>query len=834
MKILFVINDFIIEPLGIMYLSSSLKQAGHQVNIIKTVYKEYEKYALINEKHYPAEVVPYEEKLIKDIQLINPDIVAFSATTGMHSYYLRINQFIKKQLPRVKSIFGGPHPTFFPEVIDSKFLDAICLGEGDNAFVDFVNALSKSSDFTNIPNIWAKSNGKLFKNDVRPLIENLDTIPFPDREIIYNFKSSYKNPIKNFIIGRGCPYDCTYCFNHAYSELYAGKGKRVRLRSPENVLAEILNVKKTSPLEIVYFQDDIFVLSQQWLKDFLPAYSSKIKLPYHCHLRANLVTDELLKMLKNSGCISVTLALEAGNDQIRNQVLNRNMSKEQIFNACKLLHMHKIKFRTENMIGLPGETINTALETLKMNIKCRPAIGWASLYQPYPKTKLGIRCKEMGLYNGSLDSIKPSFFEESILLLKDKRKIENLQKLFSLIVEFPVLLPLALILINLPPNKKFNQIYTLWKEYCYSRRLYNTKQAVHAITRVKKLFFSIFKKTGKFIFNLSVKADLFFLLRWFQRKNIIILAYHGITPGEKPDILLNANYKHVSSVDFQNQMAYIKKYYNILPLSEIVDKLAKNLPLPNNTLAITFDDGYQSVYNYAFETLKKNSLPAAIFIVADLINTDNTGWFDKVEMAFDAAYKANVSENSEFKGIRISLGNSLELIKTTVNLKEMLKSESKKNQVAITDELLQILHYDSSKKDDNYVQLTNSQIQQMQADNIEFAGHTLTHPVLTKLNNAELKAEIIESKNNLKDSIKSNISLFSYPYGNYNDTVCDFVKKAGYTAAVTTTYGLNKRGSDLFRLKRIGIMGTFSLEYFICSLYPPLRHIINRLLNCKK
>ena len=833
MKILFITNDFIIDPLGIMYLSAALKNAGHKVAIIKTVYKDYERYALVASKHYPNEVVNYEAQIIVKIKEYAPDIIAYSVTTGMHSYYLRINRLIKDHL-EFYSVFGGPHPTFFPDIIYKEGVDAICMGEGEEAFVEFIDQLSSHKDVRKIRNFWVKENNIVYKNNFRPLIDNPDRIIFPDREIVYNFESSYKNPIKNFIIGRGCPYDCTYCFNHAYSALYKDMGQRVRLRTPENVISEVESVIKIYPLEIVYFQDDVFVLSKKWLEDFLPTYIKRINLPYHCHLRANLITEDLLRMLKESGCLSVTLALESGNDRIRNEVLQRGMSKEQIYSACGLLRRFKIKFRTENMIGLPGEDIITALETLKMNIKCKPDIGWASLYQPYPNTVLGEKCYKLGLYDGNIDSIKPSFFEKSILNLKDKVKIENLQKFFSILVEFPFLLPLALLAINLPPNKVFNQIYTKWKKYCYTNRLYKTKKYKIKYSPINCFLYSNVKKGLLFFLHILIKLDIFSIPRFFLRKQLLILAYHGISADEKHKIPTNFDYKNVPLLEFKKQMAYLKRHYNILPLNQIIKNIKNNIPLPNNTLAITFDDGYESVYRHGLETIKKNNIPATLFLVSGLIATNKIGWYDQIETAIDFATTNSKEKKFTFENsFLINLSDPIAAINTTSTIKEALRKIGSEQREVIKNKLLAKLERAPGFKNSYYSQLSLCQIEELKKYNFEFGSHTVNHESLPSLTLEKIKFELTESRDYLEDKLNCNIILVSYPYGEHIHDTERIVRESGYLAAVTTEYGYNTVKDSLFKLKRIGITGNFSFEYFICWLFPQIKSIADKLLKIK-
>lgn len=826
MKIVFLLIDFIIEPLGVMYLSSFLKKGGHQVSIVKTVYDEYEKYALMDKRHRPREVLEYEDNVSEAIRQMRPDVVAYSVTTGMHPYYLRINRLIKEKI-KVISVFGGPHPTFFPELIREEGVDAVCLGEGEEAFLEFVDRLSQGKQVRTTENFMVKEDGKIYENQLRPLIADLDSIPFPDRELIYSFDSSYKNPIKNFIIGRGCPYNCTYCFNHAYSRLYEGKGKRIRMRSAENVIKEIAGVLKSSPMKIAYFQDDIFVLSQAWLEDFLPLYKKQIGLAYHCHLRADLVNEGLLAMLKDSGCISVTLALESGNDKIRNSVLKRNMSKDQIYGACSLLHRFGIKFRTENMIGLPGEDLKSALETLRMNIRCKPDIGWASLYQPYPKTILGEKSKQDGLYDGSLAKIKPSFFEESILLFKDKKRVENLQKLFSIIVEFPFLLPLASQAIKLPPNPVFRRIYKAWKEYCYSKRLYNVDSKTCFLKRISKKASSIVRLILKSIFKFGVRIDAFWLLRWFYRKRILILGYHGISVLAQRSGMIDFDYRHIPLKRLEEQVAYLKKHYNVLPLEEIARRINTKQGLPNNTAAITFDDGYADIYHNGFRLMKKYSLPSTVFLISRLVDTQEIPWFDKMEAAFATSVKQDIGYS-----VPLNLSNKEKRIASCIAVKEQMKSLNEEERKTREFLLLNELCSSQLIENDFYLHLNSPQINRMKEEaHFNFGSHSQTHPILTKVKSSQLYDEVSGSKKELFEKIGCETNVFCYPNGSYNETVEKAVKDAGYLCAVTTEYGLNRYNESLFGLKRIQIGGTFSFEYFVCSLFPVLKSVVDGIIR---
>lgn len=470
MKTAFIVSDNdIAEPLGIMYLSSLLKSNGHEVKLF----------------------IASKKNWLKNLKAYHPGIVAYSVISGSQTDYIKINNLVKKEINPF-SIFGGPHTTFFPETIYDKDIDAVCIGEGGQAMLELVTNLEKGSDISNISNLWVKINDHVTKNSVRPLIENLDDIPFPDRELIYN-EDEYlrENKIKRFISNRGCPFKCTYCFNRAYKKLYKGN-KIIRWRSVENLIAEIKEVKDKYPLEIVRFIDDIFILPPvSWLEEFKRLYTQKINLPFVCNLQVKVVTDEKIKIIKEAGCMSVYMAIEAGNDRIRKDLLDRNMSKEEIIKAFDLVHKYGIPIGAENILGLPEGSFETALETLELNINCKVDNPISTVFQPYPKTRLGEYAVEKGYFNGDFDSLGESYFEGSPLNCfskKEKRKIENLHKFFGLAVNHPSLLPLIKILILLPPNRLFRLFYRIWDSYRKRTKIFNIKYSLKdyfsAIVRV--------------------------------------------------------------------------------------------------------------------------------------------------------------------------------------------------------------------------------------------------------------------------------------------------------------------------------------------------------------
>lgn len=454
MKILFLASDIKYGGyVGIMYLSATLKEHGHKVKLMESETKN----------------------LCEQVGKFGPDVIAYSTTTGLHKYYLEINKKLKKDFKFI-SVFGGPHATYFPEIVEEDGVDAVCLGEGELAFTEFLDKLNQGDDIGAIKNFWVKKNGKIIKNPLRPLISNLDEIPFPDRELVYGLDSELREyPITFVMVSRGCPYRCPYCFNKSFINLYKDCWK-VRIRSVGNVIEELKLVKKKQPLKFIQFIDSIFagLLDMAWLEEFVKRYKAEIAIPFYCHVRANMITEDVVNLLKEAGCASVGLGIESGNDYLRNKVIKRNMTKEQIINACELLKNMGINISSQNMFGLPGGSLKDDLETVQLNIDAKVDYPVFMLWQPYPKTSLAEYAIKNGYFDGDIEKIDFSYYSNSVIKFKnekDKRQIENLQKLGAIAVEAPFLLPLVKAAIKLPPNLFFKSIFRAWYSYCCERRI---------------------------------------------------------------------------------------------------------------------------------------------------------------------------------------------------------------------------------------------------------------------------------------------------------------------------------------------------------------------------
>jgi len=427
-----------------MTFSAILKKAGHQCDVL---------------------IDDLEKDIVERALKINPDIITFSITTGEYFWMSEIGKKIRKKFKK-QIICGGVHATFYPELINEDYLDAVCIGEGEEAILDLVNALEKRKDITKIKNLWVKNKSKIYKNEVRPLISDLDLIPFPDRSIYNKYSILEKNEITSskilIMTSRGCPFQCSFCFNKVYyNKIYKGKGKSFRRRSISNVIEEIKEIKKENPnMNFINFLDDMFTIPHRtWLNNFLKRYKREINIPFMCQSRADLIDEDIVKKLKDANCFTIKIGIESGNENIRNNFLNKGITNQQIIKAANLIKKYGIKLETFNMLGIPRETLGVALETFELNKKIGPTYAQCSLFMPYPGTETFKYAIENDYLDENFDfkNISHSFFIRTPIKIKNKREISNLQKIFSLSVYLHLPTKLVKFLIKIP----FTKLYRL-------------------------------------------------------------------------------------------------------------------------------------------------------------------------------------------------------------------------------------------------------------------------------------------------------------------------------------------------------------------------------------
>lgn len=355
-----------------------------------------------------------KEEFLRQIDEYDPELIGFSVTTNQWQYAKLFCGWIKEHRDTL-IVCGGNHPTQNPdEVISEKNVDIVCIGEGEYSILDLMRNLKEGNDITQIKNLWVKTAQGVIKNPLRPLIEDLDSLPFLNRRVF-----DYDNLLKEtgyaaiVMAGRGCPNSCTYCSNPALNKLYRGKGKIVRRQSPPRAISELKYLKRRYRIELFDFMDEVFTIDQKWLKEFLSIYRKKVHIPFHVMVRPENLSRAMLQEMKDSGCELIRIGIESGNQWLREKVLNRKMSNEQIINAFQLAEDVGIKTYAFIMVGLPYETPEMIEETIELIKKIRPNHTQVSTFYPFPGTKLYQLCKGKGYLT---DKTETSFLTGSSVL----------------------------------------------------------------------------------------------------------------------------------------------------------------------------------------------------------------------------------------------------------------------------------------------------------------------------------------------------------------------------------------------------------------------------------
>ncbi len=453
-KIIFVQRE-VEDKLGLMILTSYLKSNGFEARIIINPYKSL--------------------KMIKEI---NPDFIGISLLSPSVDWAISACRFLKKNVPKALTILGGPHPTFFPQVINQDGIDLICIGEGEKPLCHLMESYDGTvSSIENTPNFWIKKGGKIIKNPLLPLLtmEEMSRLPQCDRTYYDDYVALRKNPHKKIWTSRGCPYSCSYCFNHRYKQIYQGLGKMVRQRSVDSVIDELAALKKIG-WQCLEIADDHFLISEDWIFEFCEKYAKTIYLPFTCCSTAKQIKPHVVAALKRAGCKAVYFAIESGVEKIRREIYNKPIKDADIFDAADALHYYDMPFLTFNMVGLPDETLEDIYETISINQKIKTTHPWCSILQPYPGTIIADMMDSK--VNGCHPEFAYSYFQMSTINdTRKKRLFSNAQKLFTHMVKSNTGMDKFVRLVENPPLRAelFYPMIFYWNYSTDLRKRYGMK-----------------------------------------------------------------------------------------------------------------------------------------------------------------------------------------------------------------------------------------------------------------------------------------------------------------------------------------------------------------------
>ena len=288
MKILFINPlSYSVFPVQIASLSGFLKASGYETSYLELILKK--------DLDGKSKII-----IAARVNDFRPDLIGISSYQLTFEWVKQICDYVKSKFS-IPIIIGGYHATLAPEeVINYSTVDIICRGEGEYPLLNLLEDMGKDRNNYKIKNLWFKKGGKIIKNKIRPLIIDLDSLPFVDRDILNYQKLLDESGEKRYLSvmgSRGCPYNCSNCSNHALQSIYPNKSKYVRLRSVDNIIEEIKKALKKYSFEGVSFEDDTFTLYQKWLEEFCIKYKKEIGLNFRCNARPENSSLENIKLL---------------------------------------------------------------------------------------------------------------------------------------------------------------------------------------------------------------------------------------------------------------------------------------------------------------------------------------------------------------------------------------------------------------------------------------------------------------------------------------------------------------------------------------------------------
>ncbi len=381
-----IISLFNEEALGVRMLHSILHHEGFNTKMLflkvndKNFRDDYKKRLKRSFKHEFDYVTNNEIDILgRYILDYKPNILAFSLVSSNFSLYRKIYRKIRN-LGSFKIVLGGWEPSLNPERC-INYCDVLCIGEGENVLLELVNRMYNGQEIDDIDNLWIRKNNGIIKNNIRPLIENLNDLPNPvfDNNLsayIENEEIVYEDPYMSntrygIIAGRGCPYRCTYCSNNYMAKnIYPKKWSKTRQRSVEHVIAELISVKeKILKIERINFYDEVFLPNKAWINEFTERYKAEIGLPFYCMFYPGTCNDETAKSLREAMLTGVWIGVQSGSERVRKDIFKRHYTNKTVLKQAEIFHKYGVSVRYDFIFDNPFETFEESLESINLMLE---------------------------------------------------------------------------------------------------------------------------------------------------------------------------------------------------------------------------------------------------------------------------------------------------------------------------------------------------------------------------------------------------------------------------------------------------------------------------------
>lgn len=359
----------ITPPLGAGYIASYLEKNNFSVRIIDN---SIEKLSKTEFQEYVKEV--------------NPLCVGFSVCTSSYNNAVYLAKLVKEVDERIYVVMGGVQPSSLPhEVLKKSVIDIVVKGEGEETLSELLRIIKEGGNLAKVNGLFFKEEDKIIKTADRPLIEDIDSLPFPAYHLLpmdkYSLPASRRLTAKkcaSIVTGRGCPYGCLFC---SHNSIFKGK---LRLRSPENIIAEIRHLVKDYGIGELLIWDDSFLLDKGRASEICRLIiENKFNITWSCSSRVDHISDDLAKKLYSAGCRLMLFGAESGSQAILNSI-NKKTSLTQIENAISICRRNNILSFCSFILGTPDETEETAQQTLRFAKKLNPDFAIFCIFAPLP------------------------------------------------------------------------------------------------------------------------------------------------------------------------------------------------------------------------------------------------------------------------------------------------------------------------------------------------------------------------------------------------------------------------------------------------------------------
>ncbi len=399
-------------PLGLEYIAAVLIKEGHIAKIYnadvgtvhgpahsgypaldkaKVLYREYSA-ALKDPSHHVWEEV---EKVIREL---SPGVVGITCKVFDMMSGLIVARIAKSVNRDIVVVLGGPAATTCKDmVLEDQNVDFAVRGEGEITMLELLKELQNSKpNPCAVDGLSFKGPAGIIHNKRRALIENISALPYPARDaLLYTDMLSgwiFDSVMGHLITSRGCSYSCTFCANHA-----VWGSKKVRMRTAQDVVDEIIYLRDTYGIQRFVFWDDQFTINRQRTVAICNLLLEKeANVRWLCLVRADTIDEQLLRLMKKAGCYEVQVGVESGSDRILKKV-KKGVTVEQIRNAAKIIRKTGLRWHAFLMIGFPGETREEMDATMRLISQLKPNCVELSVFTPYPGTPLYQELDKTGL-----------------------------------------------------------------------------------------------------------------------------------------------------------------------------------------------------------------------------------------------------------------------------------------------------------------------------------------------------------------------------------------------------------------------------------------------------